>query len=349
MPKRILYQRFKIFGHILFWILSITFIVAIFSFYGENLSLRLLEKSLTINFFFAASVYINLYYLFPGFLKKKKYVYYIFWLVVLLTVSSLVLQMSGYLLFQKSLANNSFTFSSNLHSAYFFSTLFYVGLTSFLKFIKDWISMQDLNYRLARIEQQKLEAELKTLKSQLNPHFLFNSLNNIYSLSLVKSDKVPDLILRLSELMRHIIYESKDNFIPIERELDFVNNFIELQRIRVSEKVSIHYQITGKIPARKIAPLIFEPFIDNAFKHGLPGANQNGFIEIAFNFETENLLKFTATNGCDYMPVRNSRNSGIGLENVKQRLKLLYRPEEYFLSIEKLQDSFTVLLTLTLK
>jgi LytS/YehU family sensor histidine kinase len=156
----------------------------------------------------------------------------------------------------------------------------YVGITSFLKLIKDWLSLQDINLKLVKIEQQKLEAELKTLKSQLNPHFLFNSLNNIYSLSLIKSDKVPELILKLSDLMRHIIYESKENYIPIEKELEFVNNFIELQRIRTSDKTKINYRINGIIPSAKIAPLLFEPFIDNAFKHGLPGTVNSDFINI---------------------------------------------------------------------
>ena len=147
----------------------------------------------------------------------------------------------------------------------------YVGITSFLKLIKDWLSLQDINLKLVKIEQQKLEAELKTLKGQLNPHFLFNSLNNIYSLALIKSDKVPELILKLSDLMRHIIYESKENYISLEKEIEFVNNFIELQKIRTSDKTKIKYEIKGKIPSAKIAPLLFEPFIDNAFKHGLPG------------------------------------------------------------------------------
>jgi two-component system, LytTR family, sensor kinase len=151
------------------------------------------------------------------------------------------------------------SFNTDLHAAYFFATLMYVAFTSFIKFIKDWLTLQDINLKLAKIEQQKLEAELKTLKAQLNPHFLFNSLNNIYSLALMKSDKVPDLILTLAELMRHIIYESKGKYISLEKEVEFVNNFIAMQKIRTSENVQIKYDLKGNVPSAKIAPLLFEP------------------------------------------------------------------------------------------
>jgi LytS/YehU family sensor histidine kinase len=209
--------------------------------------------------------------------------------------------------------------------------------------------MQDINLRLVKIEQQKLEAELKTLKGQLNPHFLFNSLNNIYSLALIKSDKVPELILKLSDLMRHIIYESKENYIPLEKELEFVNNFIELQRIRTSDKTKIKYDITGIIPSAKIAPLLFEPFIDNAFKHGLPGTDNSDFINITFNFEDRETLVFKLENNYEEMFVQKKINSGIGLKNVRQRLKLLYQPNEYKLDIHKKDHIYRVILELKLK
>jgi LytS/YehU family sensor histidine kinase len=215
--------------------------------------------------------------------------------------------------------------------------------------IKDWISLQDINLKLVKIEQQKLEAELKTLKGQLNPHFLFNSLNNIYSLALVKSEKVPGLILKLSDLMRHIIYDSKENYISLEKELEFVNNFIELQRIRTSEKTRINYNIIGKIPAAKIAPLIFEPFIDNAFKHGLPGCGNSDFIHITFNFEQNDLLIFTLENNYEEHFLHKKINSGIGLSNVKQRLKLLYQPSDFNLVIQKKENIHRVSLELKLK
>ncbi len=352
MPERILNKRFKIIGHVIFWIASIALMLSFFYFNEKRVHFDLitLAKGFITNVGFAIGVYVNLYFLIPRFLKEKNYIFYIFWLVILLTVSSLIIQFL--LLFPLrnalDLQDRFKQFDINLHSAYFFATLIYVAFTSFLKFIKDWFSLQDLNYKVARIEQQKLEAELKTLKSQLNPHFLFNSLNNIYSLALIKSDKVPDLILQLSDLMRHIIYESKENYISLEKEIEFVNNFITLQKIRVPEHVKIIYQITGTVPSSKIAPLLFEPFIDNAFKHGLPGTG-NDFISIKFDFNEPEILKFHIENNYEETGNWNKKNSGIGINNVNQRLKLLYKPNEYELITKKENQHFLVKLQLKLK
>lgn len=349
MTKSLLYYRFKIAGHVLFWLVSICLLTLLFYFYNKNISFNLVE-SVIINLFFAVAVYVNLLILIPRFLKQKNYIFYIFWLIVLITIVSLITQLLFIYPLRVLLGFDGFTsFNLNLHSAYFFSTLLYVGITSFLKMIKDWLSLQDINLKLVKIEQQKLEAELKTLKGQLNPHFLFNSLNNIYSLALIKSDKVPELILKLSDLMRHIIYESKENFISLEKELEFVSNFIELQRIRTSDKTKINYEIIGKIPSARIAPLLFEPFIDNAFKHGLPGTENSDFIHIIFNFNKNDSLIFTLENNYEELFPQKHVNSGIGLSNVKQRLKLLYQPNDFKLNIIKKNNIHRVTLELRLK
>lgn len=351
MPQRILNTRYKIAGHILFWLISIFLLTLIFNFYDNELTINLIEKAAVTNVGFAIAVYINLYVLIPRFLKQKNYIFYIFWLIVLLTISSLLIQFLFIFPLRNALhlSENLKTFNTNLHSAYFFATLAYVGITSFLKFIKEWLSLQDINLKLAHIEQQKLEAELNTLKGQLNPHFLFNSLNNIYSLALIKSDKVPDLILKLSDLMRHIIYESKGNYISLEKEIDFVNNFISLQKIRTSDKTKIKYEILGKVPDARIAPLLFEPFIDNAFKHELPGTEKDDFITIKFDFLKPGEISFLIENNYEENTEWNKKHSGIGIQNVKKRLTLLYQSNEYHLTIQKKNRIHRVTLRLKLK
>lgn len=350
MPKQILYQRYKPLGHLLFWFASFVSLAVLFHFYGEPYTLTLFEKSAIINFFFASAVYINLFLLIPRFLEKKNYIFYIFWLIMLLSTVSILLQLTFLYPFKQLTSQISHykLLDPNLHSAYFFSGLLYVVITTFLKLTKDWLSLQDVNMKLALIKQQKLEAELKTLKGQLNPHFLFNSLNNIYSLALTKSDQVPELILKLADLMRHIIYESRDNYIFLEKELDFVKNFIDLQKIRTSEKNLIEFKIKGVAPVAKIAPLIFEPFIDNAFKYGLPGSANNDFIKIIFDFTTEGILQFEISNNFQEHFTKKSTSSGIGLNNVRQRLKLLYAENDYCLSINMDNNIFHVLLKLKL-
>lgn len=351
MPQRKLYNRFKIVGHILFWLGSISLLSLIFSFYEDGIHLNLVVKALITNIGFALGVYINLYFLVPKFLKQKNYIFYIFWVIILLTFSSISIQyIFIYPLHSLFKGTDQFTsFSSTLHSAFFFATLVYVLTTSFLKFIKEWLAMQDLNLKLSKSERQKLEAELKSLKGQLNPHFLFNSLNNIYSLALTKSDKVPDLILKLSDLMRHIIYESKENYILLEKEIEFVDNFIALQKIRTADQTKIKYSISGEIPSGKIAPLLFEPFIDNAFKYGLPGTTGSDFIAIQIDFAEADYLSFKAKNNYEPLEIQNSKHSGIGIENVKQRLKFLYKPEEYTLNINKENQIFSIDLKIKIK
>ena len=351
MQKELFNRKYKLAWHVIFWCLGVLLLTSIFYLYGENISLQLLLKSTIINLFFSVGVYINLYYLIPKFLKQKNYIFYFFWLILLLSLISLTLQFIFLYPLHSftSLYSDNHSFNPNLHSAYFFSSLSYVAVSTFIKLIKDWFTLQDLNLKLATIEKQKLEAELKTLKGQLNPHFLFNSLNNIYSLSLIRSDKVPGLIIKLSDLMRHIIYDSRENYISLDKEIDFVNNFIELQRIRTSEKTKITYTIKGSIPNARIAPLLFEPFIDNAFKHGLPGSSENDFISILFDFEKEGQLLFKIENNFEFYTHSSKQHSGIGLENVKKRMELLYKPDEYQFRIEKKERVFTVELILKLK
>ncbi|WP_321346737.1 histidine kinase [uncultured Draconibacterium sp.] len=349
MQKHLLNKRNKIIGHILFWMASIIFLCFLFFIYSREFSLTTIAKSVVINIGFAVGVYLNLNILIPRFLTQKQYIYYIFWLVVLISVSSLLVQflivypLRHFLEVSEQLQS----LSTETHSAFFFATLFYVGVTTFLKLVKDWFSLQDLNYKLAKTEKEKLEAELKSLKGQLNPHFLFNSLNNIYSLALIHSDKVPDLILRLSDLMRHIIYESRDNFIRLSKEIEFVDNFIALQRIRVTEHTAINYQKPNIVSSAYIAPLLFEPFIDNAFKHGLPGT-ENDYITISFTIDDE-WLNFDLQNNYSVPENYDTKNSGIGIRNVKQRLKHLYRSNEYQLVIKQEELTYSVHLRLKLK
>ena len=347
------YTHLKILAHAAFWLVSISVILFLFYYNEKNIyfNLNILIRALIINLGFAIAVYINLKILIPRFLKKKSYIFYIFWLVVLLTSASLFIQFL--LIFPLynflELPSRIRSFDTNLHAAYFSASLIYIAFTSFLKFINDWLHLQDLNLKLARIEQQKLEAELNTLKGQLNPHFLFNSLNNIYSLSLTQSEKVPGLILTLAGLMRHIIYESRENFIYLEKEIEFVNNFIAMQKIRTSEQVQISYELKGTIPSAKIAPLLFEPFIDNAFKHGLPGAGKKDFISISFDFTVPEWLSFRIENYYEPFTDNNTRNKGIGIENVKKRLHHLYETSEYQLDILYDNNIHSVYLRLKLK
>ena len=337
------YRRFKILAQALFWLSSVAFALGSFymaSDYQFNPADDILRVFI-LNIGFAIGVYINILILIPKLLKKKNYIFYTFWLLITLAVSSLVILILLYLFMQFN--------RPRLFSSYFFTTGFYVGITSLAKFLKDWLELQDISLRYNKIEREKLAAELNTLKAQINPHFLFNSLNNIYSLSLVNSKQTPEMILKLSDLMRHVLYESRENFILLKKEIEFIQNFIELQRIRLSEKTDIKYELHGEVQNRMIIPLIFEPFVDNAFKHGAKSTNNKAYIHIDITIE-DDWLQFKVENNYEKDDCLTDDSAhGIGLKNAQKRLAYLYGKDEYHLGIIKKENIFKVELGLILK
>jgi LytS/YehU family sensor histidine kinase len=338
------YRRFKVAGHLLFWMGSLIFALTVFYIVSDHqlgITPGTIVRAVAINLGFALAVYTNFYLLIPFFLKKKNYIFYIFWLIITLAASSLLIITLSFI-FQEQ------AFSKHLFSTHFFTSSVYVGITSLAKFLTDWLELQDISLRYHKVEREKLEAELNTLKAQINPHFLFNSLNNIYSLALVNSKKTPEMILKLSDLMRYVLYESRENFIPLKKEIGFIKNFIELQRIRLSEKTDIGFECTGDANDRLIIPLIFEPFVDNAFKHGPKSLHEKAYIHISIRIEG-NWLYFLAENNFGDDMHNDGIANGIGLKNVQKRLSHLYEKGQYHLDISRKENIFKVELRLILK
>ena len=227
----------------------------------------------------------------------------------------------------------------------FFSV--YIIITSLLKLSKSWFMVSELQKELLEKEKQKTEVELRALKAQINPHFFFNTLNNIYSMSLDKDDRLPATILQLSELMRYFLYEAKDNFIPLEKELVVVNNYIALQRLRSNEQLLIEVKKEGEVTDQKIAPLLLITFLENAFKHGAKGGSANTFIRLLIQVQ-KNQLNFTIENNKGTVDEMESTvYKGVGLENVKRQLELLY-PGRHILNIKEPDNCFTVQLQLSI-
>jgi sensor histidine kinase YesM len=339
------YRRLKNAGHLLFWLSSLIFALIVFYEVSDNKlgpGPEIIIRAIIINLGFAFAVYANFYLLIPYFLKKKNYIFYIFWLIIILAASSLLIITLCFMMQQQP-------FSKDLFSTHFFTSAAYVAVTSLAKFLTDWIELQDISLRYNKVEREKLEAELNTLKAQINPHFLFNSLNNIYSLSLVNSEKTPQLILKLSDLMRYVLYESRENFVPLKKEIEFAKNFIELQRIRLNGQVDIRVMLEGDANNKLVTPLIFEPFIDNAFKHGPRYLTGKEFIHISVKTEGEWLFFEASNSCCEGNTVKKDRAHGIGLNNVRQRLAFLYKKEDYDLDIIKKENIFIVRLKLRLK
>ncbi|MFL5754219.1 MAG: sensor histidine kinase [Bacteroidia bacterium] len=201
-----------------------------------------------------------------------------------------------------------------------------------------------VNRRWEIAEKEKVNAELSYLKAQINPHFLFNTLNSIYSLAIQKSDNAPDAIVKLSEMMRFILTDASHTFVNLKKELSQIDNYIELQKIRLGNTVEVNYSFKGNANDQQIAPMILIHFIENAFKYGV-NPDERSKIEIAADLNSDK-LEFKVTN--KKVNVENKVSSpGTGIDNVRTRLQLLY-PQRHQLVIKDTEQSFTVELKLDL-
>ena len=223
----------------------------------------------------------------------------------------------------------------------------YMGLTTLLKLSKAWFQLSASEKKLSIAEKDKLDAELRALKSQINPHFLFNSLNNLYALSLKEDKQTPAFILKLSEVMRYMIYESNEDFVSLKKELNFIKNYVALQKLRSDHRARISFHISGKVGKQKLAPLLFIPFVENSFKHGIKGETGYSYVNIHLDVAEDELLLKVENNKGAVDEVEKGHFNGIGLTNVRQRLALMY-PEKHQLTICDEDKTFSVQLKLTL-
>lgn len=174
------------------------------------------------------------------------------------------------------------------------------------------------------LKAEQLETELNFLKSQVNPHFLFNSLNNIYSLCQVNSRNAAPMVGKISEMMRYMLYDCKDNYVSLQKEIDYLKNYMDLQQLKSNRKLNVILAITGNTHGRMIAPLLFINFLENSYKHGNLTFNHEGFIRCEINVGNTTLT-FTLVNSYQHKKIESKRDHGIGLENARHRLELLYR------------------------
>ncbi|WP_033194717.1 sensor histidine kinase [Ochrovirga pacifica] len=207
----------------------------------------------------------------------------------------------------------------------------------------------------AIIERKKTEqlellakkSELQFLKTQINPHFLFNNLNNLYALSIENSNKTPDFILELSDMLRYMLYDCKAQFVSLDKEIEHLQNFIKLNEMQIEGRGFVNFNLNVAQNNYQIAPLIFMVFIENAFKHSASSQTTNIHIDVNLSLNPDGRLIFTCVNS--YLPKSNTQNlaKGIGLKNVKKRLELLY-PSNYQLEIAKKTDNYWVNLQIQL-
>ncbi|WP_316792941.1 sensor histidine kinase [Pedobacter frigoris] len=326
--------------HLVFWL--VTLIVPIIGAINNDLG----SYEITVKYGYFAIINLSIFYinytlLIPMLIQqKKRYGLYMLAIVLVIVIMAIIktflAAVYSNIILSHHVAASNVPFYEELGTfavQAIFTSGFFIVVSALLKFAIDWVGNEKVQKNLV---SEKREMELQFLKSQLNPHFLFNSLNNIYSLAYQKSDKTADAILKLSEIMRYMIYESNDSWVALSKEIDYVQSFIELQKLRFKDGASVEMTLQGEIDDQRIVPLILISFVENAFKHGIANDPENPIkINIIAN---QKILHFSITNK------KNTYNKdemgGVGLNNVERRLQLLY-PDRYKLNIVNSATHYT--------
>ncbi len=332
------YRSIPLKYHFLFWGCYFTFNIirwgSYFNDYLYSLKSNLVEFPIHI-----ILVYINLYYFIPKFLVKKKYKIYILILLTSLICAYVIRTGLNYFLVTKNIwpeaSGNQEAFTFNHIIAVIIGELYVLALVTTIKLTVDWINQRKCLEELTKIN---LQTELKFLRMQIQPHFFFNTLNNLYSLTLDKSDIAPEVVLKLSNIMEYVIYEVKENKVKLAKEVSLIQDYIDLQRIRHTDNVKLTIKTIGKLEKAEIPPLILLSFVENSFKHGKK--DDGFFVNIIIERKKDGMIFFSAEN--NYVSyVRKNNSNGIGNNNVKRRLDLLYG-ENYKLNIIKEKTIFKV-------
>ncbi len=328
--------------HALFWLAL--FGLNVYWGYSEKTNLWFLLSNEMISLvFLAILVYFNLYYLIPNYLARNVLLY----LGLVLAASAVVTPIKILVLYLKfsgmpRAQNNLVENQGYLYLASIIVTL----LSTVLRVITDWWRYQREKQAL---QTQTIQSELRFLKSQINPHFLFNTLNNLYALTLKKSDKAPEIVLKLSEIMRYMLYECNEKQVLLSKEIHYIQNYLDLERLRQAGGAEITFTTEGNISEQLVAPLLFVPFLENSFKHGLnTHVKGGGYVRLHLKVADQQLEFRIENSKTEQLPrAVHPRSGGIGLTNVRQRLKILY-PDKYELTVQDEPNRYAVRLLLQL-
>lgn len=330
--------------HILFW--GIYFLLNIFR-WGNYFNDYLYSFKTNLMGFPIHMIlcYLNIYVLMPKLVFKKKYFLYLILILTSIFLMVVIKFNLTYYLVSQDVWPEGPDVIHDLTLNYIIDMM--IGelyVITFVTAIKITLDFLKEHKRVANLEKLQLETELLFLKTQISPHFFFNTLNNIYSLAKENSNKTSKIIQRLSELMRYLLYETKQKYQTLENEILCIQNYVDLEKIRHDELLEVNMTISGNIHDKKIAPILLLSFIENAFKHG---ANKNiGSIKIDIDFIIkENFLYFTVSNPMPTITKHErsfDHSGGIGLENVKKRLALRYFRDDYELTFNDKNNIFNI-------
>jgi sensor histidine kinase YesM len=332
--------------HFSFWCVYLSFFVyQITSFRHRETDLgeAFVQAGVQVAFHMVVA-YMNYFFFLPRFLERKKVGRYLlefsvpFVMIMFFRVHLQRYLMDGYTHQERYFYSTAFIVQTVAGS------LFIVIFVGMLRFAKDWFEFEA---RKKEIENEKLIAELNFLKEQINPHFLFNTLNNLYYLAFTQSPNTTEVIAKLSQMMRYMIYDSNYSQVPLSKEIEYMQNYISLERLRLNNSIPIQLEIHGNPEEVRIAPLIFITFLENAFKHGVSNNNPKAWVRVSIRLEGGQCIYIVENSKIPSAHKEKEEKPGIGLQNVKRRLELSY-PEKFQWQVDDQPDRYTVQLNLHL-
>lgn len=333
--------------HLSFWAVYLSFFLYRISYFqregefgwGGILTLAAIQMSFTL-----LIAYANYFYLLPRFLESKNIGRYLVEFFIPFAI----------LMFLRVHAERFFVDNYSGQMAHLYTTRFVVQVVlgtffivlfvAMIRFAVDWFAFES---KKKEVENEKLAAELNFLKAQINPHFLFNTLNNLYFLAYSQSPNTTEVIEKLSKMMRYMIYESNHAQVPLSKEIEYMQNYISLEQLRLNNEIPISFEVKGNPDQVMIVPLILITFLENAFKHGVSTNDSGAWVKIQIQATTDGNCVYTVENSKLPASAEPAEKSGIGLQNVRRRLDLIY-PGRYRLEVENHPDRYAVQLNLRL-
>lgn len=330
--------------HLSFWCVYLSFNLYTFTFFQRDREVEwdfiFINVGLQL-FFTLVIVYLNYFFVLPRFLEHQKiWQYLVEFIIPFAVIITLRIYLQRRIL--EPYDHRHFFYSNFFIVQTVAITLFITIFVGMLRFAVDWFEFES---KKKEVENEKLATELNFLKAQINPHFLFNTLNNLYYLAYTKSANTTEVIAKLSQMMRYMIYESNHTKVQLSREIEYMENYISLERLRLNNQIPINFNVKNVLHDVRIAPLILITFLENAFKHGVSNNSTNEWVNISLELKDNEIVYIVENSKLPEMQRAKITKSGIGLQNVQRRLDLSY-PGQYTLKVTNAPDRYRIELKL---
>ncbi len=287
--------------------------------------------------------YFVAYFLIPRYLFTKKIWLFLATLAITLLIASFLQRLFHSEIIGRFIEPEQTYFTLYPRTALVFKTVIsiypIVVVVALIKVLKHWYQ-EDRKHQ--NLQKEKVEAELKFLKSQIKPHFLFNTLNSLYALTLKKSTQASEVVLKISQLLNYLLYESNKKMVPLEKEIELIETYISLEKIRIGDRLNLTYRVQGDPTSLNVPPLLILPLIENSFKHGANNLLEEVWVDIDITIK-DSFLYLKVQNSKDPLTLtKEESHDGIGLQNLKRRLELIYGEKNYYIKCLDKGDSYSV-------